>query len=90
MGPHAGRGEAMSFFSELKRRNVFRVALLYMVASWLIMQVADVGISLLGLPVWTGRFVFLLLLIGFPLVMLFSWAYEITPEGLKKESFIDD
>ena len=75
----------MSLFSEMKRRNVFRVALLYLVASWLIMQVADVGISLLGLPLWTGRFVFLLLAIGFPLVMVFSWAYEITPEGLKKE-----
>ncbi len=75
----------MSFFSELRRRNVFRVALLYMVASWLIMQMADVGVSLLGLPDWTGRFVVLLLFIGFPLVMVFSWAYEITPEGLKRE-----
>jgi len=76
----------MSLFAELKRRNVFRVALLYVVASWLIMQVADVGISLLGLSVATGRLVFLLLVIGFPLFLLFSWAYEITPEGLKKES----
>ena len=75
----------MSLFAELKRRNVFRVALLYLVASWLIIQVADVGISLLGLPLWTGRLVFLLLAIGFPLVMVFSWAYEITPDGLKKE-----
>jgi TolB-like protein/tetratricopeptide (TPR) repeat protein len=50
------------------------------------MQVADVGISLLGLPLWTGRLVFLLLAISFPLVMVFSWAYEITPEGLKRES----
>jgi TolB-like protein/Flp pilus assembly protein TadD len=75
----------MSLFAELKRRNVFRVALLYLVASWLIIQVADVGISLLGLPLWAGRFVFLLLAIGFPLVVVFSWAYEITPEGLKKE-----
>ena len=75
----------MSFFTELKRRNVFRVALLYVVASWLILQVTDVGMSLLGLPDWTGRFVFFLLLLGFPLVMVFSWAYEITPEGLKKE-----
>lgn len=75
----------MSLLSELKRRNVFRVALLYMVASWVIMQVADVGISLLGLPVTTGRLVILLLAIGFPLVMVFSWAYEITPDGLKKE-----
>jgi adenylate cyclase len=76
----------MSLFFELKRRNVFRVALLYAVASWLILQVTDVGMSLLGLPEWTGRFVFFLLLIGLPLVILFSWAYEITPEGLKKES----
>ena len=75
----------MSFFSELKRRNVFRVALLYLVASWLIIQVADVGVSLLSLPDWTGRLVFLLLLIGLPLVVVFSWAYEITPEGLKRE-----
>jgi TolB-like protein/Tfp pilus assembly protein PilF len=79
----------MSFFSELQRRNVFRVALLYVVASWIIMQVADVGISLLGLPVATGRLVFLLLAIGLPLVLLFSWAYEITPEGLKKEKEVD-
>ena len=79
----------MSIFSELKRRNVFRVALLYLVASWLIMQVADVGISLLGLPISVGRLIILLLAIGFPLVVLFSWAYEITPEGLKKESEVE-
>jgi TolB-like protein/Flp pilus assembly protein TadD len=76
----------MSIFSELKRRNVIRVALVYMVASWLILQVVDVGISLLGLPLSTGRLIFLLLAIGLPLVVLFSWAYEITPEGLKRES----
>jgi TolB-like protein/Tfp pilus assembly protein PilF len=79
----------MSLFSELKRRNVFRVALLYLVVSWLIIQVADTGVSLLGLPVWTGRLVFLLLLIGLPLVVVFSWAYEITPEGLKREQEVD-
>ena len=79
----------MSLFSEMKRRNVFRVALLYLVGSWLIMQVADVGVSLLSLPDWTGRLVFLLLGISFPLVMVFSWAYEITPEGLKKEKDVE-
>ena len=79
----------MSFFSELKRRNVFRMALLYLVVSWLIMQVADVGISLLGLPAWTGRLVFLLLLIGLPLVLVFSWVYELTPEGLKREKEVE-
>lgn len=79
----------MLLFSELKRRNVFRVALLYIVASWLMLQVADVGVSLLGLPEWTGRFVLFILLIGFPLVLLFSWAYEITPDGLKREKEVD-
>lgn len=81
--------DRMSLFAELKRRNVFRVALLYLVASWLIIQVADVGISLLGLPIWTGRLIFLLLAIAFPLVMVFSWAYEITPEGLRREKEVD-
>lgn len=79
----------MSLITELKRRNVFRVALVYLVASWIILQVADVGISLLSLPATTGRLVFLLLAIGLPLVLVFSWAYEITPEGLKKESEVD-
>ncbi|HEX9852758.1 MAG TPA: hypothetical protein VGA68_07070, partial [Woeseiaceae bacterium] len=79
----------MSLFYELKRRNVFRVALLYVVASWIILQVADVGISLLGLPVNTGRLVFLLLAAGLPLVLVFSWVYEITPDGLRKEKDID-
>jgi TolB-like protein/Flp pilus assembly protein TadD len=79
----------MSLFSELKRRNVFRVALLYLVGGWLMLQVTDVGVSLLGLPGWTGRLVFFILLIGLPLVILFSWAYEITPEGLKREREVE-
>ncbi len=78
----------MSLISELKRRNIFRVALLYLVASWMILQVADLGVSLLGLPGWIGRFTFLLLVIGFPLVVFFSWVYEITPEGIRREKDI--
>ncbi|HSD68126.1 MAG TPA: hypothetical protein VLB07_01175 [Woeseiaceae bacterium] len=79
----------MSLIAELKRRNVFRVALLYVVASWLILQVTDVGVSLLGLPVNSGRLVFLLLVAGLPLVLVFSWVYEITPEGIRKEKDVD-
>ena len=79
----------MSFITELKRRNVIRVGLLYVVASWLIIQIADTGVSLLGLPLSAGRLVFLLLALGFPLVLLFSWVYELTPDGLKKESELD-
>jgi len=75
----------MSFFAELKRRNVVKVAVLYVVASWLILQVTDVLTSLLPVPDWTGPFVFILLSIGFPLALIFSWVYELTPEGLKRE-----
>ena len=70
----------MTFYEELKRRNVVKVAVLYIVASWLILQVADVLSSLLPVPEWTGALVFLFLALGFPLVMTFSWVYELTPE----------
>lgn len=79
----------MSFIEELKRRNVVRVALLYVVAAWLLLQVTDVLASLLPVPGWTGSFIFVLLVIGFPLVLIFSWVYELTPEGLKRESEVD-
>jgi TolB-like protein/lipoprotein NlpI len=79
----------MSILGELKRRNVTRVALLYIVAAWLVLQVADVSISLLSLPEWVGKVVFLLLALGFPFALIFSWVYELTPEGLRRESEID-
>jgi TolB-like protein len=79
----------MSFFNELKRRNVFKVALAYLVASWLVLQITDVLMSVLGLPEFAGKFVFLLLVIGFIPAMVFSWAYEVTPEGIKRESEVD-
>ncbi|MGB5621487.1 MAG: tetratricopeptide repeat protein, partial [Gammaproteobacteria bacterium] len=79
----------MSFFEELKRRNVVKVAVLYVVATWLLLQVADVGVSLLGLPESIGKVIFLILALGFPLALIFSWVYEMTPEGLKKEKDID-
>ena len=69
----------MSIISELKRRNVFRVALLYTIAGWLILQVADVLFEQLGVPSWAFRLVFGLLLICFPLVLVFSWIFELTP-----------
>ncbi len=75
----------MSVFSELKRRNVFRVGLLYVFASWIILKVTDVGVSLLHIPTWVGKLILVLLTVGFPLFLIFSWTYEITPDGLKKE-----
>ena len=79
----------MSFLTELKRRNVAKTAVLYVVASWLILQIADVGVSLLGLPGLIGKTVFLLLALGFPLMLIFSWVFELTPEGLKREKDVD-
>ena len=79
----------MSLFNELKRRNVFRVAAAYAVATWLLLQIVDVLVPILSLPEWVGRFVFLILLIGFPIAVIFAWAFEMTPEGLKKESEVD-
>jgi TolB-like protein/predicted Zn-dependent protease len=79
----------MSFLEELKRRNVVKVAVLYVITTWLLLQVADVGVSLLGLPDFIGKVIFLILALGFPLALIFSWVYEMTPEGLKKEKDID-
>ena len=79
----------MSFFEELKRRNVVKTAILYAVSSWLILQVADLLFDLMGLPGDWLRLVLALLLLGFPLVLIFSWVYEMTPEGIKREKDVD-
>ncbi len=79
----------MSLVSELRRRNVLRMVVLYVIAAWLIMQVAEVMMSLAGLPAWAGRAVLIVLAVGFPIAVAFSWFYELTPEGVKLEKDID-
>ena len=79
----------MGLVSELRRRNVFRMAVLYAVAAWLIMQVAEVLESLVGLPAWAGSAILVVLAIGFPIALIFSWFYEITPEGISLEKDVD-
>lgn len=79
----------MSLFAELKRRNVFRVAIAYVIAAWLLLQVLDVVIPLLNLPDWVGRFFFLLLAVGLPIALILAWAFELTPEGIRRESEVD-
>ena len=78
-----------ALWGELKKRNVFRAALFYIVASWLILQVADLLFEILGLPSIWLRAVFAILLLGFPIALILSWIYEITPDGVKRESVID-
>ncbi|MEM7417604.1 MAG: FlgO family outer membrane protein [Gemmatimonadota bacterium] len=76
-------------FQELKRRNVVRVGAAYAVVTWLVLQVVDTVAPLMGMPDWVPGFVLILLGVGFPIALLFSWAYEITPEGLKKTEEVD-
>jgi len=75
----------MGLVSELRRRNVLRMAALYAVAAWLIMQVAEVVVSLAELPGWSGQVVLVLLAIGFPIALVLSWFYELTTEGISLE-----
>jgi hypothetical protein len=74
----------MSVWAELKRRNVFKVGAAYVILAWLIAQVADLFVPNLGLPDWVLRFVVLILILGFPLALFLAWAYEVTPEGIKR------
>jgi TolB-like protein/Tfp pilus assembly protein PilF len=79
----------VSFINELKRRNVVKVAALYLVASWVVLQVADVLFPNLGAPDWAFGLVVGLLAVLFLPVLMFSWIYEVTPEGIKREKDID-
>jgi serine/threonine-protein kinase len=73
-----------SFFTELKRRNVYKVAAAYAVVAWLLMQVASQIFPFFEIPNWVVRLVVLLLLIGFPIALIIAWAFEVTPEGIKR------
>lgn len=78
-----------SFFAELKRRNVYRVGIAYAIASWLLLQVIDVVEPIIGVPAWVPKLILVLLAAGLPLALIFAWAYEMTPEGLKREKDVD-
>ena len=78
-----------NFFSELKRRNVYKVAVAYAVVAWLTIQAASIFLPAFNAPQWAMQIVILVLVIGFPIALAFSWAFEITPEGIKLESEIE-
>ncbi len=79
----------MGLVSELRRRNVFRVAIAYVVIAWLIMQVGDTLAPALHLAEWVNSVLVFFLILGFPLAVFFAWAYELTPEGIKLEKDVD-
>jgi TolB-like protein/Tfp pilus assembly protein PilF len=79
-----------SFFSELRRRNVYKVAIAYAVVAWLLMQIATQVFPFLEIPNWAIRLVIMLIVIGFPIALIIAWAFELTPEGLKRTEFADE
>jgi TolB-like protein/Flp pilus assembly protein TadD len=79
----------MSFFAELKRRNVFKVGIAYLIGAWILVQVADILFENIGTPAWVMQTMLVLLGIGFFVALFFAWAFELTPEGVKRESEVD-
>ena len=79
----------MSFYNELKRRNVFKVGVAYIIIAWLLAQVADLMADNFGAPDWVMKTFLGFLVIGFPLAIFFAWAFELTPEGVKREKDVD-
>ncbi len=86
----ARRVNAKNFFAELKRRNVYKVAIAYAVVAWLLMQIATQVFPFLEIPNWAIRLVIMLIVIGFPIALVIAWAFELTPEGLKRTEVADE
>jgi TolB-like protein/Tfp pilus assembly protein PilF len=79
----------VSLIAELKRRNVFRVGIAYTVTAWLLIQVTDILLETIGSPPWVMQTLFVVLAVGFVITLFFAWAFELTPEGVKRESEVD-
>src|SRR5437773_9682843 len=75
-----------NFFDELKRRNVYKVAVAYAVVAWLLSQAASILFPTFEAPAWVMKVFVTIIILGFPVALVFSWAFEITPEGIKRES----
>ena len=79
----------MSFFSELRRRNVFKVGLAYSVACWLLLQIVDLVLENINAPDWVMQVFMLAMAVGLPIALIIAWAFELTPEGVKLEKNVD-
>jgi hypothetical protein len=78
-----------NFFAELKRRNVYKVAVAYAVVAWLLVQVATSTFPVLEIPNWAIKLVIALVLLGFPIALLLAWAFELTPEGIVRTEEVE-
>ena len=78
-----------TLFAELKRRNVYKVAVAYAVVAWVLIQAASIFFPAFDAPPWVMKIFIIVIIFGFPVALIFSWAFEITPEGIKLESEIE-
>jgi hypothetical protein len=79
----------MTFFSELKRRNVVRVGIAYVIVGWLLAQIAEFAALQFSAPDWVLKIFVAFVILGLPLILVFAWAFELTPEGIKLEKHVD-
>jgi len=79
----------MNFFTELKRRNVFRIGIAYVVVAWVLLQATDFALDLISAPNWVMQVFFIIAVLGLPVALIISWVFEMTPEGIKLESEVD-
>src|SRR5690349_19120313 len=73
-----------NFFAELKRRNVYKVGVAYAAVGWLVIQIATSTFPALDIPPWAMRLVLMLVMLGFPIALVLAWAFEVTPDGIKR------
>ena len=78
-----------NFFAELKRRNVYKVAVAYAIVGWLLVQIATQVFPFLEIPSWVVRLVIALVALGVPIALTIAWAFEVTPEGIKRTEDVD-
>jgi len=78
-----------TFFQELKRRNVYKVAITYTIVAWLVIQIAVATFPLLKLPEWATTFIVVLFIIGFPIALILAWAFEMSPEGMIRTTSVE-
>jgi uncharacterized membrane protein YedE/YeeE len=81
---------AKRFFAELKRRKVYRVAVAYAIVGWLLIQIATQVFPFFEVPMWAVRLVVILLALGFPVALLLAWAFDLTPQGIKRTDELDE
>src|SRR6266513_3337561 len=79
-----------NFFAELKRRNVYKVAIAYAVVAWLVLQAASILFPTFEAPPWMMKVFVAVIVLGFPIALIIAWAFELTPEGLKRTEFADE